>query len=166
MKIKLSDKAVNAFSANAALGKKLADGGDGYLLITPARSATTRVKYRIDSKEKTVTICPHPTVTLCGARFELGEVKALLLEGRDPVTDRCVSRAAYSASADQTFQVVAQEWLSMKQKWSALGNVLRKAEMARRSPSVRMTHLHSALTESILKPLKARVPRRHSAAGY
>ncbi|MCY7388898.1 MAG: hypothetical protein LH481_12690 [Burkholderiales bacterium] len=46
---------------------------------------------------------------------------ALLLEGKDPFTDRRVSRVAYSASADQTFQVVAQEWLAMKQKeWGAV----------------------------------------------
>ena len=49
----------------------------------------------------------------------MGEVKALLLEGKDPVTDRRVTRAANAASADNTFQAVAQGWLAMKKKeWS------------------------------------------------
>ena len=58
-------------------------------------------------------------VSLAAARAELGEVKALLLENKDPVSERRVNRAATAASGDNTFQAVAGEWLAMKKKeWS------------------------------------------------
>lgn len=116
---RLTDKGVKAFVAKAELGKKLADGGGLHLFITPAGGITWRVKYRIDGKEKIYSIGPYPLVSLAAARVELGEVKALLLENKDPVSERRVNRAATSARADNTFQAVAQEWLTKKQKeWS------------------------------------------------
>jgi integrase len=117
---KLSDKAVKSFVAKAARGKKLADGAGLYLFIPLAGSANWRVKYRIEGKEKIYSIGPYPLVSLAAARVELKEVKALLLENKDPVTERRVNRAATVAGADNTFQVIAQQWLAMKQKeWSA-----------------------------------------------
>jgi integrase len=116
---KLTDKAVKAFVAKAERGKKLADGGGLHLFITPAGGATWRVKYRLDGKEKIYSIGPYPLVALAAARAELIDVKALLLEGRDPVSNRRVNRAAESASVDNTFEAVAGDWLKMKQKeWS------------------------------------------------
>lgn len=117
---KLSDKAVKAFVAKAERGKKLADGGGLHLFITPAGGSTWRIKYRLDGKEKIYSIGPYPLVTLAAARVELGEVKSLLLEGKDPVGNRRINRAAHAASSDNTFQFVAEEWLTMKKKeWSA-----------------------------------------------
>jgi integrase len=117
---KLSDKAVKAFIAKAERGKKLADGGGLHLFITPAGGSTWRIKYRLDGKEKIYSIGPYPLVTLAAARVELGEVKSLLLEGKDPVGNRRINRAAQAASSDNTFQFVAEEWLTMKKKeWSA-----------------------------------------------
>jgi hypothetical protein len=117
---KLTDKAVKAFVAKGERGKKLADGGGLHLFITPAGGTAWRIKYRIDGKEKLYSIGPYPQISLAAARVELGEVKARLLENNDPVTARRVNRASNVASADNTFQVVAREWLSMKQKeWSS-----------------------------------------------
>ena len=117
---KLTDKAVKAFITKSEPGKKLADGGGLHLFITPAGSATWRIKYRIDGKEKIYSIGPYSLITLSAARVELSEVKSLLLEGKDPVTHRRVSRAVHSASSDNTFQAIASDWLAMKQKeWSA-----------------------------------------------
>ena len=116
---KLTDKAVKSFVAKGERGKKLADGGGLHLFVTPAGGVTWRIKYRIDGKEKIYSIGPYPLVTLAAARVELGEVKSLLLEGKDPVSNRRVNRAAQASSSDNTFQVVAQEWLAMKKKeWS------------------------------------------------
>ena len=117
---KLTDIAVKAFVAKKQPGKKLADGGGLYLFITPAGGATWRIKYRIDGKEKTYSIGPYPQISLAAARVERGEVKALLLEGKDPVIARRINRATNSADTGNTFKVVAEEWLTMKRKeWSA-----------------------------------------------
>lgn len=116
---KLTDKAVKAFVSKGESGKKLADGGGLYLFITPAGGTTWRIKYRLDGKEKIYSIGPYALITLAAARVELGEVKGLLLEGKDPVSHRRVNRATHAASADNTFQIVAEEWLTMKKKeWS------------------------------------------------
>lgn len=117
---RLTDKGIKAFVAKAERGKKLADGGGLHLFVTPAGGITWRVKYRIEGKEKIYSIDPYPLIPLAAARVELGEVKALLLENKDPVTERRLNRAANAASTDNTFKAVAQDWLTMKQKeWSA-----------------------------------------------
>ena len=82
---KFTDKGVKAFVAKADLGKKLADGGGLHVFITPAGGATWRIKYRIAGKEKIYSIGPYPLISLAAARVELGEVKALLLENKDPL---------------------------------------------------------------------------------
>ena len=61
---RLSDKACKAFAAQKAHGTKLSGGGGLYLLITPAGSASWRVKYRIEGKEKTYSIGNYPEVSL------------------------------------------------------------------------------------------------------
>jgi len=115
----LTDKGVKAFVGRAEHSKKLADGGGLYLFITPAGAATWRVKYRIQGKEKLYSVGPYPLVSLAAARVELREVKALLLENKDPVTERRVNRAATASGSDNTFEAVALEWLAMKQsEWS------------------------------------------------
>ncbi len=117
---RLTDKACRSFVAQEARGKKLPDGGGLHLFITPAGGATWRIKYRIDNKEKVYSIGSYPAVSLAAARAELTEVKALLRENKDPVTQRRINRAETSASSDNTFEGVAGEWLTMKQKeWSA-----------------------------------------------
>ena len=116
----LSDKACKAFASKRERGKKLADGGGLYLFITPSGSASWRIKYRIEGKEKTYSIGNYPEVSLVAARLELGEVKALLRAQKDPVAERRINRATSAASANNTFRAVTQEWLGMKQKeWSA-----------------------------------------------
>ena len=117
---RLTDKACKDFVAQEARGKKLPDGGGLHLFITPAGGATWRIKYRIDGKEKIYSIGAYPAVSLAAARVELGEVKVLLRENKDPVTQRRINRAETSASSDDTFAAVAGVWLAMKQKeWSA-----------------------------------------------
>ena len=116
---RLSDKACKAFMTHKAHGKKLSDGGGLYLLITLAGGAVWRIKYRIEGKEKTYSIGPYPQVSLVAARAALDEVKTLLRENKDPVTQRRINRAEANASSDTTFEGIAAEWLTMKEKeWS------------------------------------------------
>jgi hypothetical protein len=117
---KLTDKTVKAFVANATPSKKLSDGGGLYLFIPSAGSPNWRIKYRTEGKEKVFSVGPYPLVSLAAARTALVEVKALLLEHKDPVAERRINRAAAAAGSDTTFRAVAGEWLAMKQReWSA-----------------------------------------------
>ena len=117
---KLSQKAVEAFVASAAPGKKLADGSGLFLFKPQAGNANWRVKYRIGGKEKVYSIGTYPQVGLAAARVALADVKNLLRQNKDPVAERRVNRAAAAAGSEDTFKAVAEEWLTMKQReWSA-----------------------------------------------
>ncbi len=84
----LTERAIKAFVGKAERGKKLADGGGLYMIVTAAGGTIWRVKYRIDGSERTYSIGPYPLVTLAAARIELGEIKALLLQHKDPAAKR------------------------------------------------------------------------------
>lgn len=126
---RLSDKACKAFLARKAHGTKLSDGGGMYLFITPAGTASWRIKYRMEGKEKTYSVGNYPEISLAAARAELTAVKALLRENKDPVTHRRITRAETSAAIDNTFQSVAALWLE-KQKKEWLDVHYKKSERA------------------------------------
>ncbi len=116
---KLTDKGIKSFIARKVIGSKLADGQGLYLLITRAKTASWRIKYRIEGKEKSYTIGTYPQSSLAQARFELKEVKAALNKGRDPVVARRITMAQAAAHSESTFRAVAEEWFAMKEKeWS------------------------------------------------
>ena len=117
---KLTDKGIKSFIARKVIGSKLADGQGLYLLITRAKTASWRIKYRIEGKEKSYTIGTYPQSSLAQARLELKEVKASLNKGRDPVVARRITIAQAAAHSESTFRAVAEEWFAMKEKeWSA-----------------------------------------------
>jgi integrase len=116
---KLTDKGIKSFIARKVIGSKLADGQGLYLLITRAKTASWRIKYRIEGKEKSYTIGTYPQSSLAQARLELKEVKASLNKGRDPVVVRRITMAQAAAHSESTFRAVAEEWFAMKEKeWS------------------------------------------------
>jgi integrase len=116
---KLTDKGIKSFIARKVIGSKLADGQGLYLLITRAKTASWRIKYRIEGKEKSYTIGTYPQSSLAQARLELKEVKASLNKGRDPVVARRITIAQAAAHSESTFRAVAEEWFAMKEKeWS------------------------------------------------
>ena len=116
---KLTDKGIKSFIARKVIGSKLADGQGLYLLITRAKTASWRIKYRIEGKEKSYTIGTYPQSSLAQARLELKEVKASLNKGRDPVVARRITMAQAAAHSESTFRAVAEEWFAMKEKeWS------------------------------------------------
>ena len=65
----LNDRQIrNAKPTEAGKKAKLFDGGGLYLEVTPAGGKIFRLKYRIDGKEKTLTIGKYPSVSLSEAR--------------------------------------------------------------------------------------------------
>ena len=116
---KLTDNAVKSFVSKAEVGKKLADGGGLFLFITPARSATWRIKYRIAGKEKLYSVGIYPLISLAAARVELYELKSLLLQNKDPMIEKRVNKIIATTNNDNTFKSVSEEWFAFKKKeWS------------------------------------------------
>lgn len=107
---------VKAFTDRAEVGKKLNDGGGLMLTINPSGSASWRVRYWLDGKEKTYSIGTYPDVTLEAARDALIEVRRGVKAGADPVKTRQVAVAAKIAESGVMFRDVADEWLKLRRK--------------------------------------------------
>lgn len=106
--------------ARLRVGKKLADGSERYLFITPAGGSTwaSEVPDRLQTKD--LFRRPNPLVILAAARVELGGVKGLLPEGRDPATEPREPAGAGREYRQHTFKVMAQERRAMKpREWRA-----------------------------------------------
>lgn len=105
--------------------RKLGDGGGLYLEIQPTGARWWRLKYRIDGKEKRLSLGVYPTVGLADARKRRDQARALLAAGTDPSDERKAdkadrerrreahARAAAGLPMVGTFEDVAREWLRL-----------------------------------------------------
>lgn len=102
--------------------RKLADGGGLFLLLQPNGSRWWRFKYRIDGKEKLLSLGVYPDVGLADARRRRDEARALVAAGTDPSASRQTDKAARTSQAEAqrlaaageplpgTFEHVARRW--------------------------------------------------------
>src|SRR5438445_1090032 len=110
---KLTDKAIkNAKPADTI--KKLSDGHGLTLVIYPNGSKYWVYRYRYLGKEKTLSLGIYPVVSLADARRKLFEARTLLSDGQDPSEARKEAKRQALLSAENTFEAVAREWISMK----------------------------------------------------
>lgn len=105
--------------------RKLGDGGGLYIEIQPSGARWWRLKYRIGSREKRLSLGVYPAVGLAEARRRRDEARELLAAGTDPSAERKADKAAHRAvqhaqalaAAGQplpgTFEAVAREWLAL-----------------------------------------------------
>jgi len=90
---------------------KLFDGGGLYLEVAPTGGKWWRLKYRIGSKEKRISLGVFPKVSLAEARKERDKAKRLLQAGIDPAEERKARKLAEEKRASTTFERVAKEWI-------------------------------------------------------
>lgn len=106
---------------------KLADSNQLYLHVSPAGGKHWRMNYTFGRSaknpavpaQKTLTFGPYPAITLVEARRRRDQAKALLLDGRDPATERRLEAKAKTSATGNTFQAVATAWFDKKKAtWS------------------------------------------------
>jgi Arm DNA-binding domain len=68
--------------------QRLFDGSGLYLEISPAGGKLWRLKYRIDGKEKLLSIGAYPTVGLKEARDRREDARKLVAQGIDPAAKK------------------------------------------------------------------------------
>ncbi|PPU85878.1 integrase [Xanthomonas populi] len=110
----LTDTAIRK-AKPASRTQRLFDGGGMYLEIPPAGGKWWRLKYRIDGKEKRMSLGTYPDTGLAAARARRDEARKLLAAGLDPSEQRKQAKqaqAATVAAAGETFEAVAREWMS------------------------------------------------------
>ena len=111
--MKLNDQQIrNAKPAETGKKTKMFDGGGLYLEVTPAGGKVFRLKYRIDGKEKTLTIGKYPTVSLAEARAAAENARRLLVSGQDPSEAKQQEKRERQAAALNTFESIARRWHS------------------------------------------------------
>lgn len=122
----LSDKSCQAAKPGEKI-KKLSDGGGLQLWIMPNGSKLWRIAYRFGDSQKTLSLGPYPLVTLSAARTQRDDAKRLLLSGQDPSQAKKIAKAEASSSQD-TFQNMAEEYLSQKRAGKRAAATLTKLE--------------------------------------
>lgn len=109
----LNDRQIRNAKPNEAGKKaKLFDGGGLYLEVTPAGGKIFRLKYRIDGKEKTLTIGKYPAVSLSEARQAAENARRLLVSGQDPSEAKQQAKRERQTAALNTFESIARRWHS------------------------------------------------------
>ena len=109
---------------------KLFDGRGLYLQVASDGRRYWRYKYRIDGKEKLLSLGVYPDVPLAshervdkvtgqrmwvkGARELHEEARILLRSGIDPSRHRKQQKAANRLASSNTFEAIAKEWLRRK----------------------------------------------------
>ncbi|MEF3695551.1 tyrosine-type recombinase/integrase [Desulfolutivibrio sp.] len=98
--------------------QKLFDERGLYLEISRNGGKWWRLKYRIQGKEKRLSLGVYPDVSLKGARERRDEARKLLATGVDPSEVRKAEKAEARAET-VTFELVAREWHErFTPKWS------------------------------------------------
>jgi integrase len=108
---------------------KLYDERGLFLFVTPTGGRLWRLKYRLNEREKLISLGAYPDVGLKRAREKRDEARKLLADGIDPSAERQERRTALL----ETFEGVAEEWLELQSKSlapetvSILGSRLKSA---------------------------------------
>jgi len=94
---------------------KLFDERGLFMLVTPTGGKHWRFKYRLNGKEKLISLGGYPDVSLADARDRRDDARKRVAAGVDPSVERRAARAA----ADDTFEVIAREWFEkFKPQWT------------------------------------------------
>lgn len=89
---------------------KLIDGKGLYLYITPTGGKLWRLKYRVNGKEKTLSIGAYPAVTLAQAREQAAIARQQQANGIDPSQAKQQAKVEKKQAALNTFQAVMLQW--------------------------------------------------------
>ena len=111
----LTDIAIrNAKPGSKAL--KMADGGGMFLLVTPAGGKLWRLKYRVDGREKLLSIGAYPEISLSEARKRRDQARELMAQGQDPSREKRRAKARSKAEGENTFTTLAREYASKRKR--------------------------------------------------
>lgn len=103
----------NAKFSPDGLGNKLSDGG-GLFLHVKETGKYWRMNYRFVGKQKTLYIGVYPETSLAEARDKRDKARKLIEAGKDPSTQKKLSKLELQTNHDNSFEKIAREWHSQK----------------------------------------------------
>lgn len=129
--MKLSDIKCKSLKPKAK-SYKVSDGGGLYLEITPAGSKCWRMKYRMNGKEKRLSLGQYPAISLGEAREGREVAKKLLANGTDPSAFKQEQKKEAARCVGNTFELIARQWHETKKhSWSERHAVTVMSRMER-----------------------------------
>ena len=111
---------------------RLSDGRGMYLEISPNGGKWWRFKYRLDGKEKRMSLGVYPDVGLADARDKREAARKLVAAGVDPAEHRKAVKVAQVESTENTFEAIAREWFGSFSKHWVSGHsekIIRRLEL-------------------------------------
>lgn len=101
--------------------KKYADGQGLFLFVNTNGTKSWRFRYRdISGKEKEMTFGTYPEISLSEAREKRLEQRKLVVNGKDPISEKKIKIHTARIEAGNTFEAVAKEWHDLNRvKWTA-----------------------------------------------
>ena len=95
------------------LGKpfKVSDERGLFLLVTPSGGKWWRLKYRLNGKEKSLSLGVYPDVSLADAREKRDQARKVIAAGSDPSELRKANKASKTENTINSFEVITRIWL-------------------------------------------------------
>ena len=98
---------------------RFTDSGGMYLQVSPGGSKRWFLKYRVDGKEKQLSLGGYPDVSLKSARLARDAAKLQKSKGTDPVQARKLDKLKATRNTGDTFKAIALEWYGKQApQWS------------------------------------------------
>lgn len=114
----LTDTAIR----NAKPGEKpikMFDERGLFLIVTPAGGKWWRLRYKVEGKEKLLSLGIYPDVGLKDARERRDAARKLLADGVDPGEHRKAAKAVKVERAANSFEVIGREWFEKnRETWA------------------------------------------------
>lgn len=100
----------------AARDYKIADSGGLFLLVTPAGGKLWRLKFRIDGKERKLSLGRYPDISLSEARKRRDAAREQVALGNDPAREKQRKKIQAKLSVDNTFAAIAAEYCAKRKR--------------------------------------------------
>lgn len=130
-----------------------------YLEIKPTGVKAWRYRFKLNGKESLFALGDYPDVSLADARDACGEARKLVKQGISPVQNRQLERVKRELDSGNTFEVIAQEWLALKD-WEDVTKT-RRLDMLQRVvfPSIGKLPVRQITSAHVLDILNKTVAR-------
>jgi integrase len=135
---------------------RMFDGGGMYLEVRPNGGKWWRHKYRFGGKERLLSLGVYPEVTLAEARKRRRGARELLSKGIDPSAARKALKASPADVAEDSFEVVAREWVAKRKDGWSVDHTLRTLRRMETNvfPFIGAQHIDSIRATELLQVLR------------
>ncbi len=130
-----------------------------YLEIKPNGIKAWRYRFKLGDKASWFALGDYPSVSLSDAREKCDEARKLVKLGISPVQNRQIERIKREQDSENTFEVIAKEWLALK-SWEPVTKV-RRLDMLERVvfPSIGKLPVRQITSAHVLNILTKTVKR-------